>query len=174
MYKSYDQLGEEPVKNRDVFDVFEIKSLSDKHTIIGNNEVVCLEIYADWCGPCKHISPTYSILAANYSKPGQCAVVKYKYEDLDPSEKKDINGIPIFNFYYRGQLRDQVIGADMDAVENKLKKLLQFANSQNQVSVAGPPIMTRNNIRNNKTEMPNMDPSNGIPYNQNNGGYHMY
>lgn len=176
MYRSYDQLGVQPEPYRDILEVVEVANTQHKKHIIANNSVVCVDIYADWCGPCKQTAPDYSRVAANYSKPGVCAVVKYNLDKMEQPEKGTIHGIPVFQFFVNGQQVDEIIGADIPAVEEKLKSLLQGGQRQQQQQVQDltkGPGHNRNSIRTSRSQMPLMDSSGGgEPYQANTGNYH--
>jgi thioredoxin 1 len=175
MYKSYDQLGAQPEPNRDILDVLEVANGQHKRHIIANHNVVCVDIYADWCGPCKQTAPEYSRVAATYSKPGVCAVVKYNLDKVDPSERGNIHGIPVFQFFVNGKQVDEIVGADIPRVEETLKNLLQGGARVQQQPVEDltkGPMYNRNTIRNNRSQMPQMDSSGGEPYQSNTGNYH--
>lgn len=131
MYRSYGELGSDEPKNQDQYAVSEIDG-HQKVQLVKTNRLVCVDIYADWCGPCKNTAPTYSIIAATYSQPGVCAVVKQNYDKMEPQEKAGINGIPMFQFFVDGRQMEPVIGADINQVEEKIKSFLSRINS-------GPP-----------------------------------
>jgi thioredoxin 1 len=171
MYRSYGQLGDQPEQNRDLYNVVELTNLNHKNDVIRTNRVVCIDYYADWCGPCKQTASPYSVIANNYHRNGECAVVKYNIDKIEPShpDRKLITGIPAFHFYVDGKLVDNVIGGDIQAVEDKLKSLLggntQFTNSG--------PQHNRNSIRNTRSQLPSMNMnSGGQPYQSNSGNYH--
>lgn len=176
MYKSYDQLGAQPEPDRDVMEVLELANPQHKKHIISTHRVVCIDIYADWCGPCKQTAPAYALVASNYSKLGHCAVVKYNLDKMNPAEKANIHGIPVFEFYVDGKQVDQIVGADIPQVEDKLKALLQGGSQRQQMptveDLTKGPIHSRNSIRNNRAQMPQMDPSAGEPYQPTSGNYH--
>lgn len=174
MYKSYDQLGIDPDKNIDIMGVPDIQNSQHKAHIIANNRIVCIDIYAHWCGPCKQTSPSYSVLASNYSKEGICAIVKQDFDRLEPSERAGINGIPIFRFYFDGKPVDEVIGADIPLVEEKIKGLLQRLNKSSQRVEHAPqgPQFNRSSIRNVRTGVPNIEETKAIPYQPSSGNYH--
>ncbi len=164
---------------QDQFHVVEIQNIDHRDHIIGTNEVVVIDIYADWCGPCKMTAPTYANMAARYNKPGQVALVKYKYDNMHQSEKGVVTGIPMFNFYVRGRQVDQAIGGNIDDVENKLKAILSNMNYgggvQNEIIDVGSmgPSASRNSIRNSKMNMPEGDASvTGQPYMSGQSNYH--
>lgn len=173
MYRSYDQLGDQPQQNRDVYDVVDIANLNHKNDIISKNKVVCIDYYADWCGPCKQTASAYSLLATNHSRPGECAVVKYNIDKIDQKhpDRNLITGIPTFQFYINGVRQDQhtVVGGDIQAVEEKLKNILSQSN--NSFANVGP-MYNKNSIRQSKLQIPSMMDAPSNPYQSNSGNYH--
>lgn len=127
MYKSYSELGAQPESNRDQYNVFDVSTEQQKQQILSQTPVVCVDIYADWCQPCKQTAPDYSNLAAKYGKVGECALIK---ENYDKKFSDNIQGVPTFRFYIYGQQVDETVGADMNDVEKKIQKCLKAAKSQ--------------------------------------------
>lgn len=177
MYASYQQLGVQQEPNRDVMNILEVDE-NTKKGLISSHQLVCVDIYADWCGPCKQTAPDYAVLSSTFGRQGQCAVVKQNYDKMVGPEKGRIKGIPTFQFFMNGNLVDEVVGGDINAVEEKLKKYSAgLANSLPQVRESGPgvsgPLYTKNSIRSSRTQIPQMDSSAGNPYQPQNGSnYH--
>jgi len=129
LYASYASLA--PKKElKPSYKCVEIQSLEERKKVIAENAIVCFDLYADWCQPCKMIAPLYAKLAQQYSSPGRCLMVK---ENVDRELTRDyqITGIPAFIFYRQGKLlRNQdgtpvhVIGGDLKAVQEIIDKLL--------------------------------------------------
>lgn len=168
MYKNYGDLGNDEPRNRDVMNVLELANVDHKRQIIGSNRVVVVDIYADWCGPCKQTAPDYATIASEYSSPGECAIVKYNYDKVDPSERSRIHGIPVFQFFFEGRQVDEVVGADIDAVKVKLTDILK----KGRVTESGQdgPQFNRNSIRNTRNSVPQT--SAGQSYSSNTGNYY--
>jgi len=99
-----------------------VKSKEDKHSITTNNKIVVVDIYGEWCGPCKKCEPEYSEFARKYTRPGKCMIVK---EDIDNNFTDDVQGVPMFQFFINGKLDGVITGANMKAVENKILDLIQ-------------------------------------------------
>ncbi len=144
MYATYNNLGASENKQVDQTGLFQIENKHHKTELLTTNNLVCIEIYADWCGPCKAIASRYATMAAEYQKSG-ALLVKYNYNNMSDEEKKQYNAIPMFEFYRNGKLVGDktVVGADLDKVEVVLNELLgietgSFSNSQ----------FTKNAIRN--------------------------
>lgn len=129
LYASYASLV--PKKEPEpTYKCIEIQSLEQRKKVIAENTIVCVDLYADWCQPCKILAPRYAKLAQQYFSPGRCLMVK---ENVDQELTRDyqITGIPAFIFYRQGQLlRNQdgtpvhVIGGDLKAVQEIMDKLL--------------------------------------------------
>lgn len=145
MYKNYSELGSQPDPNRDVYSVLEVQNGQHKSNIINQNRIVIVDVYADWCGPCKQTAPQYASLANTYNKQGQCILVK---ENLDKKLTR-VEGVPTFQFYMEGRQVDQVVGADLQEVEKKLQNLLQSGGSIQQPTMINQPGMTGPNYRKN-------------------------
>ena len=154
---SYDQLGENPQPNRDQHNVLEIQNNNHLSEVLNKYRVVCVDIYADWCGPCKMTAPAYASLAERYTKQGEVILVKYRFENIELAERKTITGIPLFDFYVEGRKVDKVVGGNIDEVEDKLKNIISKVNTQlvqDLSRVNQGSQFTRNSIRNNRNNIP--------------------
>jgi thiol-disulfide isomerase/thioredoxin len=152
MYKSYDQLGLQANENVDIMEVLEIQNSKHLNEIIMSNKIVCVDIYADWCGPCKTTAPDFANIANTYNSQGSCAIVKYNFNKMSQEERSNINGIPVFLFYVNGQKMENytIIGADIEKVNNTLKLLLNQQSQSIQMNNYQGPVYHRNSIRNMK------------------------
>ncbi len=71
---------------------------------------VFVDFYADWCGPCKMMSPVIDKLADEYA--GRIKVGKVNVDDcMDLAQQFNITSIPNMVFIKNGQVVDRVIGA---------------------------------------------------------------
>lgn len=123
-YARYSDLGDNgPKTDQAMIDAVcpKIQNAQHKQQLVQTNRVVCIDVYGDWCGPCKAIAPQFVEMAQKYNRPSKCALVK---EDVDMHLSQNIRGVPCFLFFKDGQYVDSVTGADMQAVEGKLLQLL--------------------------------------------------
>jgi thioredoxin 1 len=92
---------------------------------IGAANVVLVDFYADWCGPCKMMTSTIDILAKEYS--GKALVAKVNVDENPVlTQKFCITSVPTFGIF-RGQ---KLIGTIIGAVgKDPLKKALDKAMS---------------------------------------------
>ena len=85
----------------------------------GNLPLV-VDFWAEWCGPCKMISPIISQLAEEYD--GRLVVGKCNVEESEELAAEDgIRNIPTLLFFKNGQLVDKFVGA-----ANKVKLQEKF------------------------------------------------
>lgn len=108
--------------------ITEIKTVLDFKNAIGieTTNLVIIDFYASWCGPCKRISPKYEELSKNYLN------VKFCKIDSDISALKEIcnicnvNQLPTFCFFRGGQYITKMTGSREDELEKLIK---QYDNS---------------------------------------------
>src|SRR5213594_3277980 len=74
-----------------------------------SDKPVIVDFWAEWCGPCKMISPLLDEIARE--KAGSVKIAKVNVdENQSLSLKYNIRAIPALLFFKNGQLRDQVTG----------------------------------------------------------------
>lgn len=90
-----------------------IKYTSDntfESDVINSKTPVLLDFYADWCGPCKQLSPTLEQIANELQN--QVAVFKCNVDDNPETPSKlMVRGIPSLMIFKDGKLVDSKVGA---------------------------------------------------------------
>jgi thioredoxin 1 len=117
MYAKYRSLGNQEGSKSTKSAVLTIKNEEHKKLIIANNNIVCVDIHATWCQPCKDISGKYDEYSMAYPN---CVFVK---EDIEQNITPGIKGVPTFMFYKNGQLVSSIVGADIKKVEETVNDL---------------------------------------------------
>ena len=70
---------------------------------------VLVDVYADWCGPCKARSPVVEQLAAEYE--GKVKVCKINVDDSqDIAARFGVMSIPTFIFFKDGKAAGKMVG----------------------------------------------------------------
>lgn len=85
---------------------------------------VLVDFYADWCGPCKMMSPVVDQLSNEYA--GRIKVGKINVDESpNTSSQYRVMSIPTILFIKNGEVVDQVIGAvPKKQLVDKIEKLL--------------------------------------------------
>ena len=107
-----------------------LRTNEQKASIINSNSICVVDMFADWCEPCKIIEPEYAKLANKYNQPGVCILVSENIEDKLAVHRgtPDVTGIPTFLVYVNGECQTQhtIVGADLDNLEILIKQLRGF------------------------------------------------
>lgn len=121
---SYAKLSNIGATKEESFEVLvpEIKSLEEKNNMIRSFRICLIDVYADWCGPCKLTAPKFNEMFKSYNLPGVVGLFK---ENVELGLSPNVQVIPTFQFFVNGQLESVATGADMVSLEDKLVKLIQ-------------------------------------------------
>jgi thiol-disulfide isomerase/thioredoxin len=105
--------------------VFEIKSSEDRLSAINNHKFCVIDVWGDWCHPCKMIARPYAILAKKYYRPNFCLLAKQETKvEYRSGGAEEVKGVPTFQFFKEGKYVGSVVGADIPEVEKRLNELL--------------------------------------------------
>ncbi|MGQ9782160.1 MAG: thioredoxin [Nitrososphaeria archaeon] len=84
---------------------------------------VAVDFYADWCGPCKIMSPIFEEVAKEVSPKVAFAKVNVD-ENPKTAEKFYIMGVPTILYFRNGKLADKTVGLIPKAVfRQKIKEI---------------------------------------------------
>ena len=92
--------------------------------VLKSSTPVLVDFWAEWCGPCRPLTPTIEALAQEYN--GKVAVFKMNVdENPNVPTQFGIRSIPTVLLFKGGKKVDQVIGAvPKSALEEMIKKHL--------------------------------------------------
>ncbi len=91
---------------------------------VKSQNLVMVDFWATWCGPCKIIGPVVEELAKEYA--GKVTFAKVNTdENPDLASRHSIRGIPTLIFFKDGKILDQIVGAVPKAqLKSKIESLL--------------------------------------------------
>ena len=80
-----------------------------REIIASESRLVLVDFYADWCGPCKMLSPTLAEIAETHAD--AVRVLKVDVDDNpDLASQLGIRSIPFVQFYRGGKPVDKFVG----------------------------------------------------------------
>lgn len=92
--------------------------------VLNSSKPVLVDFWAEWCGPCKMISPLIDQLAEEM---GDKAVVgKVEIDTAQAlAAKYGVRSIPFLLFMKDGEVKDQIVGANVtkESLKEKLEAL---------------------------------------------------
>lgn len=90
--------------------------------VINSDLPVLVDFWAEWCGPCKMIGPVIDQLSNEVA--GQAKVGKVNVDDArELAVKYNVRSIPFLLFFKDGQVKDQIVGANVTKDQLKAKLL---------------------------------------------------
>jgi thioredoxin 1 len=76
--------------------------------VVDNYDVVLVDFYADWCGPCKMMEPTIEALADETD----AAVLKVDVDQFQAlAGQYEVQGIPTLLVFADGEIAERMVGA---------------------------------------------------------------
>lgn len=107
-----------------------INSTSEFNSEIAKGCLTVVDFYADWCPPCRNIAPFLEDLA---KKNADVNFLKVNVETCDEiSKQRKISSMPTFQFFIKGEMIDEMIGADQIKLEQKVNEYKKRGDSSNQ------------------------------------------
>ena len=99
--------------------IFKEDSFDDE--VYKSENPVLVDFYADWCGPCKMMSPIVDQVAEEYD--GKIIVGKCNIdENMKIAQKHKILSIPTLLLFNQGEVVETLVGA---RTKNELKEVLK-------------------------------------------------
>ncbi|WEL16978.1 MULTISPECIES: thioredoxin [unclassified Halorhabdus] len=84
-----------------------VDSIDDFDEVVATHDVVMVDFYADWCGPCKMLEPIVEELAAETD----AAVAKVDVDaHQELASQYQVRGVPTVVVFAGGEVAEQVVG----------------------------------------------------------------
>ena len=101
--------------------------ITDAHfeELLGTGKPMVLDFWAEWCGPCRMVSPIIDELAQEYE--GRVTIGKMNVDENDDVVGRfGIRNIPTVIFFKNGEMVDKIVGAtSKDKFKEKVENLLK-------------------------------------------------
>lgn len=104
--------------------IMEVTDSNFEQEVLKSSQPVMIDFWAQWCSPCKALSPVVDEVASAYS--GKLKVVKMNVDtNVSIPPRYGIRGIPTLLFMKDGVVRDTLVGnVPKEAIEKKVSQLI--------------------------------------------------
>ncbi|KAK1758695.1 putative 37s ribosomal protein rsm22 protein [Echria macrotheca] len=116
-----------------------IGSAAQWRQIVNSSSVVVADFYADWCGPCKMIAPTFESLSTKYSKPNRITFCKVDVDNQgEVAQQYSVRAMPTFLILHNGSVIQTVQGANPPALTSAVEAAVKLAGSGGGATFSSP------------------------------------
>jgi thioredoxin len=89
--------------------------------VLKSDKPVLVDFWAEWCGPCRMISPTVEKIAEEFADRAKVGKVNVD-ENQSVTVRYNVRSIPTLLLFKNGQVQEQVVGATS---KDNIAKLMQ-------------------------------------------------
>jgi len=90
--------------------VLEITADNFQGTVLDNEKPVLVDFWAEWCGPCRMLTPVVEQIAKE--RDGTLVVGKLNVDEhSEIAQRYNVQGIPFIGLFEHGQLARHAVGA---------------------------------------------------------------
>jgi len=104
--------------------ILEVTDANFEQEVLKSQQPVLIDFWAQWCGPCKALSPVVDEVAQAYD--GKLKVVKMDVDKNTATPSRyGVRGIPTLLIIKDGTVRDTLVGyVAKEAIEKKLSGII--------------------------------------------------
>ncbi len=102
--------------------MIEIYTESELNTELNKNKFNFVYISANWCDPCKKISPEIFNFENEYTNINFFKINIENIDDIIPDH--NVNKIPFYIYYIKNQMFDFYQGTDLNIISKKIKNMI--------------------------------------------------
>ncbi|HNE29571.1 MAG: thioredoxin [Saprospiraceae bacterium] len=88
---------------------YQFTDASFETEVLGSDKVTLVDLWAEWCGPCKAMNPIIEELASQFE--GRAVIGKLNVDDNpEVPTQFSVRGIPTFLIFKNGELKAKLVG----------------------------------------------------------------
>ncbi len=100
--------------------ILEFSDQNFEQEVLGSDKPVLVDFWAEWCAPCRMLSPAIEAVAGEYA--GRAKVGKVNVdENQSVTSRYNIRSIPTLLVFKNGEIKEQIVGTTS---KDNLAKLL--------------------------------------------------
>lgn len=89
---------------------YEFTDANFQQEVLQSDKVTLIDLWAEWCGPCRMMTPVVEELANEYKD--RVVVGKLNVDDNpEVPTSYNVRGIPTFLLFKNGELKEKIVGA---------------------------------------------------------------
>ena len=89
--------------------VQEINSNNFNSEVINSNQITVVDFFADWCGPCRKLSPILEEVEQELSGKVKFAKINTD-ENIDSAREYQVSGLPTLLLFKDGKIVERMVG----------------------------------------------------------------
>jgi len=102
----------------------EVTDSNFEEQVLQSDKPVIVDLWAEWCGPCKMIGPIIDEISQEYEGKAVCTKLDVDSNPQTPAQYK-VRNIPTILFFKDGELKDKQVGAvPKNTITSKLEALM--------------------------------------------------
>lgn len=121
-----------PPKVQDAPSIVKVSAASEFANLLTGQQPILVDFYADWCGPCRNLSPLINKLSEEFS--GKAKIIKINIDNASElAQKYQVSSIPCVIVFNKGIETDRFVGVRLyQDYSNALTKLIKSEDKNQQ------------------------------------------